>query len=183
LATVDRFAEHPTVDDLRNLLSKRGPRASPALVQNVVWSAGLQVHHRLAMHYRSGRVFLAGDAAHVHSPAGAQGMNAGIQDALHLADELADVLTGIADDSGLKHYEAERRPVAEAVLGLTRRLSGVATLRGRAGQRIRNRTIRVLGLLPAFRRSLASRLSGVAGVKRSRAGREESELLLASTRR
>jgi len=183
LATVERAGESSERDDVQELLATRGPRASPARVRDVVSSASFQVDHRLATHYRSGRVFLAGDAAHVHSPAGGQGMNAGIQDALHLADKLSDVLAGLADVSVLDHYEDDRRPVAEFVLRLTRRLSGIATMGGRMGPRIRNRSLRALGRIPSFRHMLASRLSGFAESRKSHRGPGESKFLLASTRR
>jgi 2-polyprenyl-6-methoxyphenol hydroxylase-like FAD-dependent oxidoreductase len=167
LATVEQPNKYPEIDDLQQLLATRGPRASPARVTEVVWSTTLQVHHRLAMFYRSGRVFLAGDAAHVHSPAGGQGMNTGIQDALHLADKLADVLADGADVSVLNRYEDERRSVAEAVLQLTQRMSTVSTLRGQRASRVRNRVLRIVGRFPAFRHGLAYRLSGLEWARRS----------------
>ncbi|QAY61724.1 3-(3-hydroxyphenyl)propionate hydroxylase [Microbacterium protaetiae] len=82
------------------------------------WSTLWRANVRLAERYREGRVFLAGDAAHVHSPAGGQGMNTGIQDAANLGWKLAAVLQG-ADAVLLDSYEAERRPVAAGVLGLS----------------------------------------------------------------
>jgi 2-polyprenyl-6-methoxyphenol hydroxylase-like FAD-dependent oxidoreductase len=164
LATVDQVDKDPGVDELQDLLARRALRAAPALVRAVLWSTAFRVHHRLAMKYRSGRVFLAGDAAHVHSPAGGQGMNAGIQDALLLADKLSDVLLGLADESVLNEYEVERRHVAKAVIGVTHRLSGIATIRARSGRRLRNRMLSSVGRLPAFRLALARRLAGFAGV-------------------
>ncbi len=85
------------------------------------WLSTYQVHHRLAERFRDGPVLLAGDAAHVHSPVGAQGMNTGLQDAHNLACKLADVLQGRADDSYLDRYDAERRPVAQHVIDVTER--------------------------------------------------------------
>ena len=85
---------------------------------DVHWLMSIRPQHRLASHYRIGRVFLAGDAAHVHSPAGAQGMNTGIQDAANLGWKLAMALRG-APDSLLGSYEVERRPVAKNVLRFT----------------------------------------------------------------
>jgi 2-polyprenyl-6-methoxyphenol hydroxylase-like FAD-dependent oxidoreductase len=85
---------------------------------NVHWVKSIRPQHRLASRYRMGRVFLAGDAAHVHSPAGAQGMNTGIQDAANLGWKLAMTLSG-APDILLSSYEVERRSVAKQVIRLT----------------------------------------------------------------
>jgi 2-polyprenyl-6-methoxyphenol hydroxylase-like FAD-dependent oxidoreductase len=82
------------------------------------WIRVITPQHRLARSYRSGRVFLVGDAAHVHSPAGAQGMNTGIQDAVNLGWKLGLALNG-GPDSLLESYESERRPIARQVVGLT----------------------------------------------------------------
>ena len=92
-----------------------------------VWSTWFRLQHRHATRYRRGRVFLAGDAAHVHSPAGAQGMNTGIQDAWNLGWKLALVLDGTARPPLLDTYEAERRPVGRDVLRFTDRAFTVAT--------------------------------------------------------
>jgi 2-polyprenyl-6-methoxyphenol hydroxylase-like FAD-dependent oxidoreductase len=161
VATTDRTHEYPELEDLQELLATRGPRASPGVVQDVLWSEGLHVDNRLAVHYGAGRVFLAGDAAHVYSPVGGQGMNAGIQDGLHLAEKLSAVLGGRANPSVLNQYERERRPMAEFIQRLTGHMRGMATVRGPASQRIRNGSLRVLARLPAFRRSLARWLSGI----------------------
>ncbi|MFZ0013285.1 MAG: FAD-dependent monooxygenase, partial [Acidimicrobiia bacterium] len=87
-------------------------------IDDVDWVRVVRPQHRLASAYRMGRVFLAGDAAHVHSPAGAQGMNTGIQDAANLGWKLAFAARGAPDDL-LDTYEAERRPVAKHVVRLT----------------------------------------------------------------
>ncbi len=84
-----------------------------------------RVHSRSVPRYRDGRIFLVGDAAHVHSPAGAQGMNTGIQDAYNLAWKLALVERGIADDSLLDTYQAERHPIGVQLLKTTDRLFAV----------------------------------------------------------
>ncbi|MCU1631455.1 MAG: monooxygenase [Micrococcaceae bacterium] len=83
------------------------------------WFSSYRIHHRIAAHFRIGSVFLAGDAAHVHSPVGAQGMNTGLQDAHNLAFKLADVVAGHAPETLLNRYEAERRPVAVRLLTTT----------------------------------------------------------------
>ncbi len=92
-------------------------------VRAVRWGSTWRSNVRLAERYREGRVFIAGDAAHVHTPAGAQGMNTGIQDAYNLGWKLAHVLAG-APAELLDTYEEERRPAAAAVLGLSDQLIG-----------------------------------------------------------
>jgi 2-polyprenyl-6-methoxyphenol hydroxylase-like FAD-dependent oxidoreductase len=91
------------------------------------WFATYRVHHRVAAAFRDGPFFLAGDAAHVHSPVGGQGMNTGLQDAHNLAFKLADVLQGRAGDAWLDRYEAERRPVAKTLVATTDRMFGFIT--------------------------------------------------------
>ncbi len=99
------------------LLAERGPAG--ASLGDPAWMIDFRIHCRLVPHYRVGRAFLAGDAAHIHSPAGGQGMNMGIQDAYNLAWKIALVARGVAKDTLLDSYEAERRPVAEATLRST----------------------------------------------------------------
>jgi len=129
------------------------------VVTDVIWGSRFRIHHRVADTYRAGRLLLSGDAAHVHSPAGGQGMNLGIQDAVALADALAAVLGG-APDSALDDYSAARRPIAQQVVETTDRLTRLATL-PRAARPIRNAAIGLTGRIPAVRRALAMRLSGL----------------------
>jgi len=98
----------------------------PAL-RDPVWMTDFRLHNRGAARYRSGPFFLAGDAAHIHSPAGAQGMNTGIQDALNLGWKLALVCQGRAPEELLETYEAERAPVARNVLRFTDRAFTLGT--------------------------------------------------------
>jgi|SoiMethySBSTD1v2_1073268.scaffolds.fasta_scaffold15487_5 2-polyprenyl-6-methoxyphenol hydroxylase-like FAD-dependent oxidoreductase len=162
VATVDRADPIPSTEAVRELFALRGPESPPALVRDVVSSARFYVHHRLAEHYRSGRVFLAGDAAHVHSPAGGQGMNAGIQDAIVLADTLADSLRGSLDPKVLDRYEDERKPVARSILKMTGVMTATATLRGQVPRKLRNELLALMGHVPAIRRSFARQLSATA---------------------
>jgi 2-polyprenyl-6-methoxyphenol hydroxylase-like FAD-dependent oxidoreductase len=99
-------------------------------------------------------VLLCGDAAHVHSPAGGQGMNTGIQDAVSLAPVLADVLGG-ADEALLDAWAADRHKVAEGVVALTDRMTRMATLRSPAGRALRNVAIGFAGHIPSIGRALA----------------------------
>jgi 2-polyprenyl-6-methoxyphenol hydroxylase-like FAD-dependent oxidoreductase len=97
-------------------------------VHDITWTSVFRPNIRLAEHYRRGRVFIAGDAAHVHTPAGAQGLNTGIQDAYNLGWKLAQVLAG-APPELLDTYETERQPIAAGVLGLsTKKYSGLGKL-------------------------------------------------------
>ena len=96
-------------------------------LRDPAWLTTFGLHHRQAAHYRRGRAFLAGDAAHVHSPAGAQGMNTGIQDAWNLGWKLALVASGVADPALLDTYHAERWPVGRFVLRFSDRAFTAAT--------------------------------------------------------
>jgi 2-polyprenyl-6-methoxyphenol hydroxylase-like FAD-dependent oxidoreductase len=96
-------------------------------VQEVSWFSIYRVHHRVAEHFRQGRVFLVGDAGHVHSPAGGQGMNTGLGDAVNLGWKLAAVLRHTAPEAVLDTYEAERRPFAEQLVATTDRAFTAAT--------------------------------------------------------
>lgn len=159
VATVDEAPKEPTAADVQALLDHRGPKGHPAVVRDVVWSSRFRVHHRLAAHYRAGRVFLAGDSAHVHSPAGGQGMNTGIQDALVLADKLAAVLSDGKPETMLDEYETERRPVAEHVVAFTDKMTHVATVGSPVLRGMRNTLLRALDWVPAVHRTMAMNLS------------------------
>lgn len=159
VATVDTAPPEPDAAFVQHLLDTRGPAADPVSVEDVVWSSRFRVHHRVADTYRSGRIVLAGDAAHVHSPAGGQGMNAGITDAVVLGSALHSILSG-ASATLLDDYTATRRPVAKQVVALADRLTRLATA-DRALRPLRNIVLGVLGRLPAFRTRLARRLSGL----------------------
>jgi 2-polyprenyl-6-methoxyphenol hydroxylase-like FAD-dependent oxidoreductase len=113
-------------------------------ITDPVWLSRFRISHRKVADFRVGRVFLAGDAAHIHSPAGGQGMNTGIQDACNLAWKLALVLQGKSPDSLLNSYNEEREPVAKMVLSLTDRLTRMATLQGAIGQQLRNALLPIL---------------------------------------
>lgn len=114
------------------------------------WISSFRLSHQMAEFFQSGSVFLAGDAAHVHSPIGGQGMNTGIQDALNLGWKLALGARGLATDELIDSYDAERRPVARGIVGFTDRLFKLAT--SRSGLKKLPRT----KLLPALAPSIAA---------------------------
>jgi 2-polyprenyl-6-methoxyphenol hydroxylase-like FAD-dependent oxidoreductase len=157
VAPMDDAPEHPSVDVVQGLLDARGPGG--LTVTDVTWGSRFRIHHRIADTYRAGRVLLAGDAAHVHSPAGGQGMNLGIQDAVALSGAVAAVLAG-GPDTLLDDYDAARRPIAEQVVVLTDRLTRLATM-PRILRPIRNVLLGMVGRIPPATRALAMRLSGL----------------------
>ena len=159
VASMDDPSEHPGIADVQHLLDTRGPVTGAARVDEVVWSSRFRVHHQVADRYRAGRILLAGDAGHVHSPAGGQGMNTGIQDAIPLGHALASVLDGRAGQSRLDQYERSRRPVAQRVVAFTDRVTRLATLRTPRARSVRNVVIRMIGRIPAVSRWLATELA------------------------
>lgn len=122
-------------DGIREVVAARSHLA-PEDVTEVRWASDFRPRAALADRFREGRVFLAGDAAHVHSPAGGQGLNTSIQAAYNLGWKLGGVLRGDADDTLLDTYEEERRPVAAAMLGLSTRVHRGEERRGRATQQL-----------------------------------------------
>lgn len=162
VATLAAAPERPELADVQALLDTRGPRRRPGKVDRVHWSSRFRLHHRVADHYRRGRLLLVGDAAHVHSPAGGQGMNTGLVDACVLAALLADVLQGRRAETELDRYERLRRPAAQQVLRLAGGLTAMATVRGVGRRWLRNLRLRLLNLLPPARRRLTAHLAGLS---------------------
>jgi 2-polyprenyl-6-methoxyphenol hydroxylase-like FAD-dependent oxidoreductase len=107
----------PELSHLQAVLDRLSPEATTA--RNMRWSSVFRISHRIVDRYSDGRVFVAGDAAHIHPPTGAQGMNTGIQDAHNLAWKVALAVAGEAASGLLDSYDAERRPVGEEVVGRT----------------------------------------------------------------
>src|SRR6516162_9067750 len=108
-------------------------------IEKVNWFSTYRVHHRVTKNFRKGRAFLLGDAAHIHSPAGGQGMNTGIGDAINLAWKLQTVLAGGAPDALLDSYEAERIAFAHRLVKTTDRVFTLATAEGKLADIIRTR--------------------------------------------
>ncbi len=129
-------AGDPSFDETQALISKLS--TVPVALRDPRWLARFHLHHRGVDHYRAGRAFVAGDAAHIHSPAGGQGMNTGLQDAANLAWKLGMVIRGLADERLLVSYERERMPVGRQLLRFTDRLFSLAASRSRWVIRIRD---------------------------------------------
>ena len=141
----------PTHEEFQAMLDERVP--FPAKVVKEYWVTRYRVHSRSVPRYHEGHIFLVGDAAHVHSPAGAQGMNTGIGDAYNLAWKLALVERGIAEESLLDSYQDERHPVGVQLLKTTDRLFSVV-----AGQNPLSRIARGR-VAPVLATRLLTRLS------------------------
>jgi 2-polyprenyl-6-methoxyphenol hydroxylase-like FAD-dependent oxidoreductase len=153
--------EKPSVEFVQDLLDTRGFGPGRTVVTELLWGSRFRIHHRVADSYRAGRLLLAGDAAHVHSPAGGQGMNLGITDAVALATALTEALHQEPQGPDtLDAYSAGQRHKAREVLTLTGRLTRVATL-PRPLRPARNSVMRLAAHVPAVRRQLAWRLSGL----------------------
>ena len=134
----DARADH--ADTLRfEDVSDRAIRNLGIAVEQVNWFSTYHVHHRVTDRFRQGRAFLLGDAAHIHSPAGGQGMNTGIGDAINLAWKLAMVLDGRADDRLLDSYEAERIGFARRLVATTDRAFSFASAEGPIADIVRTR--------------------------------------------
>jgi 2-polyprenyl-6-methoxyphenol hydroxylase-like FAD-dependent oxidoreductase len=159
VATVAQAAPEPSMGDVQAILDARGPRASPGRVHEMVWSSRFHIHHGVAERFRAGGLFLVGDAAHVHSPAGGQGMNIGIQDAVALGNRLAAVISGQQPDSHLDGYDTERRKVAQKVVAMTDQMTRMGTLTSPVGQRLRNLGLMAAGRLPTVRQKIATRMA------------------------
>jgi 2-polyprenyl-6-methoxyphenol hydroxylase-like FAD-dependent oxidoreductase len=154
-----RGEQDPTLAEIQRLTSQRAPR--PVTVSDPTWLASFRCHRRSARAYRRGRVLLAGDAVHIHSPAGGQGLNTGILDAHNLAWKLALVASGRAPDALLDSYAAERRPVAEDVLRLTHALVHYGTLSHPLKRVARDLVVPALARSAAIQRRAARRISQI----------------------
>jgi 2-polyprenyl-6-methoxyphenol hydroxylase-like FAD-dependent oxidoreductase len=150
----------PDLAFVQRLLDTRGLSALRAT--RLVWGSNFNIHHRQASSMRAGRVFLAGDAAHIHSPFGAQGMNTGLQDAWNLAWKLRLALAGAATPELLDSYSVERHAVAERVIRLTDTITRVMAARNRVVQALRKRAIPILTQLDWFKRLFVDTLTELA---------------------
>jgi 2-polyprenyl-6-methoxyphenol hydroxylase-like FAD-dependent oxidoreductase len=147
-----REGREPTHEDI----GKRAIENLKLAVGRVNWFSTYHVHHRVAMKFREGRAFLLGDAAHIHSPVGGQGMNTGIGDAVNLAWKLAAVLAGSAGDGLLATYETERIAFARRLVATTDRVFTFVTRSGRVARFVRTRLFPLI-VPPIFRLTAARR--------------------------
>ncbi len=148
----------PTLSEVQALIDQRGPGGLTASAP--VWLSPFTINERKVADYRAERVFLAGDAAHIHSPAGGQGMNTGMQDAVNLAWKLALVCRGLASPEPLLgSYSAERSEIGRQVLVNAGRLTTLATLHGSLAQGVRNHLAPLLFGLSPVRRAATNEMS------------------------
>lgn len=160
IATVPDGTGPPTLEDTQRLLDERGPQAQKARVKSLRWSSQYRIQHRIASALRQGRLIVLGNAAHVHSPAGGQGMNTGIQDAVSLAQVLhATITTG--DKTALVEWEKKRLEIARSVVHTTDLMTRAATSDSSVANFVRNALMGVVEHVPALQHALAERLSEI----------------------
>ncbi len=151
----------PTMEQVQQILDVRGLPGIRA--SDPVWLASFAINERKVSDYRSGRIFLAGDAAHIHSPAGGQGMNTGIQDACNLAWKLALVERGTCHDEPLlDSYSTERSEIARMVLEGTGKATSIAVMKAGVLQSIRNYVASLLFGFAPVTRTMANVLSEIS---------------------
>ena len=145
----------------QKVLDVRGPGG--ITLTGTVWISAFHINERQVDSYRTGRVFLAGDAAHIHSPAGGQGMNTGMQDAMNLAWKLALVSRGLATAPALlDSYDAERRPVGAQVIAASGRMTRMATLANPILEHLRDVAVHLLLGLSPVQRAMIGQMAEVS---------------------
>lgn len=163
VATVQEVeANAPSLDLVRRIVAERGPEGLE--VRALHWSSYFRIHHRQVAQLRVGRMFVAGDAAHIHSPFGGQGMNTGLQDVWNLAWKLDLAVRGYGNQELLDSYSAERRPVIKSVIESTDLMTRALGTPSKLAQVLRNAMIPMVSRLAPFQHAFVQRLSelGVA---------------------
>lgn len=150
-----------TEDEMKNIIFKQS--GHECSVKEILWSSPFWIHGKTAKTLRQGHVFLAGDAAHVHSPAGAQGMNTGLQDAYNLAWKLALVINHKADQRILDSYEAERFPIIKSIVSVTNKLAPAGLTQNSMILALRNWFIKnIVGRFKKLRTTMAGYIAQIA---------------------
>jgi len=158
VATVDRVdGDAPSLGLVQEILRQRGPAGFEASALH--WSSYFRIHHRQAGKMRVGCMFIAGDAAHIHSPFGGQGMNTGLHDVWNLVWKLDLAVRGRATENLLDSYTAERRPVIKQVIETTDYLTKVMGTPNKFAQALRNTVIPMVSRLAPFQHAFVNRLS------------------------
>ena len=163
VATIETTeGEAPSLELVRKVLADRAPQGIEARALH--WSSYFRIHHRHVAQLRVGRIFLAGDAAHIHSPFGGQGMNTGLHDVWNLVWKLGLFLNGHGNQQLLDSYTAERIPVIKGVIETTDLLTKVMGTPNKFAQALRNAILPMVSRLAPFQHALVERLSelGVA---------------------
>jgi len=158
IATQENPPQNPNVEDCQRILNARTVPA--AKIGRVVWSSRFRIQHRVAHKLRRGRVLIAGDAAHVHSPAGGQGMNTGVQDAISLAGALTTAIRS-GDESELALWEENRLKIAHSVVNTTDKMTKLALSQNPLTHILREAMLGILGHVPAIGHAMARRLSEI----------------------
>jgi 2-polyprenyl-6-methoxyphenol hydroxylase-like FAD-dependent oxidoreductase len=158
VATMKEAPTEPSIADLRHILEERGPENASIAIRRIVWASRFHLEHRVARVLRQGRILLAGDAAHVHSPAGGQGMNTGIQDAIALAAALQETLRQ-GNDAALNIWQEKRLEIAHSVVTMTDRMTKMAATSSYGAKLLCNAVLSIVGRIPFAQHALAEKLS------------------------
>jgi 2-polyprenyl-6-methoxyphenol hydroxylase-like FAD-dependent oxidoreductase len=158
VATIDHTeGDSPSLDLVRTIMAQRAPRAIEALTLH--WSSYFRIHHRQVARLGQGRMFIAGDAAHIHSPFGGQGMNTGLHDIWNLVWKLDFFLKGRGNQGLLDSYSSERLPVIKSVIETTDLLTKLMGTPHKLAQALRDMVIPIVSRLAPFQHAFVQRLS------------------------